>query len=224
MKIILIGGGETIETIYYLARLFERRAYQVTIIDSSPDEARDLARRVRATVMVGDGSDPALLEEAGARRAEVLLSLTGQDPDNLVACQIAKRLYGVPRTMALVNDPDNEQVFARLGIDIVFSATRIIGSLIEGQTVFDEIINLFPAAEGKLNVTEVVLRDTSPVAGKRLQEIELPPDSLVASLVRNGEVSVPRGHSQLQAADRLIVISLPEHQEQVMSILTGPDK
>jgi trk system potassium uptake protein TrkA len=224
MKIILIGGGETIETVYYLARLFEQRAYQVTVIDDSPEEARDLARRVKATVLVGDGSDPVLLEEAGARRADVLLSLTGHDPDNLVACQMAKRLFGVPRTMALVNDPDNEGVFAKLGIDLVFSATRIIGSLIEGQTVFDEIVHLFPAAEGKLNVTEVVLRATAPVAGMSLQEIELPPDSLVASIIRDGQVTVPRGDSELRAADRLILITLPENQEQVMNILTGPEK
>jgi trk system potassium uptake protein TrkA len=123
--------------------------------------------------------------------------------------------------MALVNDPDNEEVFARLGIDLVFSATRIIGSLIEEHTVFDEVVNLFPAAEGKLTITEAVLRPDAPVVGKSLVEIELPPDSLVVAIIRDGRVSIPQGDSKLNAADRLIVITLPENQERVMSILTG---
>lgn len=223
MKVILIGGGETIETVYYLARLFCLRHYQVTIINPYADEAQSLARRVKATVIAGDGSDPATLEEAGVRRADVVLSLSPYDPDNLVACQVAQRLYGVPRTMALVNDPDNEEVFRRLGITLVFSATRVIGSLIEGQTVFDEITHLFPAAEGLLNVTEIVLGDGAPSVGQSLQELELPPDSLVAALVREGQVTVPHGETRLQPGDRLILVTLPENQEALLQVLAGAE-
>jgi trk system potassium uptake protein TrkA len=221
MRVLLIGGGETIETIYFLARLFTRRGYRVTIVNPYPDEAQMLARQVKATVIVGDGSDPAVLEEAGARRADVVLSLTPQDPDNLVACQVAQRLYHVPRTMALVNDPDNEQIFRQLGITEVFSATRVIGSLIEGQTVFDEITHLFPAAEGELHVSELVLDEQAPATGKSLAELDLPQDSLVAAIIRDGQVIVPRGQDRLQVADRLILIAVPENQEAVFRLLAG---
>lgn len=223
MKVIITGGGETIETVYYLARLFCRRRYQVTIINPFPEEAQMLARRVKATVIAGDGSDPATLEEAGARRADVVLALSPYDPDNLVACQVAQRLYRVPRTMALVNDPDNEEVFRQLGISLVFSATRVIGSLIEGQTVFDEITNLFPAAEGALHVTEVVLGDGAPSAGENLQELALPQDCLVAAIVRDGQVTVPRGETCLEAGDRLILVTLPKDQEAALRVLTGAE-
>ncbi len=221
MRVILIGGGETIETIYFLSRLFVRRGYRVTVVNPYPDEAQMLSRQVKATVIVGDGSDPAVLEEAGARRADVVLSLTPHDPDNLVACQVAQRLYSVPRTMALVNDPDNEEIFRQLGISEVFSATRVIGSLIEGQTVFDEITHLFPADEGRLHVSEVVLDEQAPAAGKSLAELDLPEDSLVAAIVRNGQVIVPGGQDRLQVADRLILIGLPENQEEVFRLLAG---
>jgi trk system potassium uptake protein TrkA len=221
MRVLLIGGGETIETIYFLSRLFTRRGYRVTIVNPYPDEAQMLARQVEATVIVGDGSDPAVLEEAGARRADVVLSLTPQDPDNLVACQVAQRLYHVPRTMALVNDPDNEQIFRQLGITEVFSATRVIGSLIEGQTVFDEITHLFPAAEGQLHVSELVLDEQAPATGKSLAELDLPQDSLVVAIIRDGQVIVPRGQDRLQVADRLILIGVPENQEEVFRLLAG---
>lgn len=221
MRLILVGGGETIETIYFLARLFTRREHKVTVINRDPAEAKALARRVGATVILGDGSDPAVLEQAGARRADVLLSLTAYDPDNLVICQIAQELYGVPRTMALVNDPDNEDVFRQLGISIVFSATRIIGGLIEGHTVYDEITHLFPAAEGRVQVTELELTTGSPATGKYLHELGLPKNSLVACVIRGEEVIVPRGDSRLQAADHLILVTLPDDHLDVLRMLTG---
>jgi trk system potassium uptake protein TrkA len=221
MRVILIGGGETIETIYFVAKLFSQRGYVVTIVNPYPAEAQMLARRVEATVLLGEGSDPALLEQAGARRADVVLSLTPYDPDNLAACQIARKLYGVPRTMALVNDPDNEEVFRQLGISDVFSATRVIGSLIEGKTVLDEITHLFPAAEGQVHVTEVVLGEGDPAVGKRLAELALPEGSLVAALIRGQQALVPSGEDRLQIADRLILLTSPEHQERAVKALAG---
>jgi len=223
VRVILLGGGETIETIYFLARLFVRRGYDVTVVDPNPAEAQMLSRRVKATVLVGDGSDPVVLEEAGARQADLVLSLTPQDPDNLVACQVAQKLYGVPRTLALVNDPENEEVFRKLGITEVFSSTKVIGSLIEGRTVFDEITYLFPADEGRRYVTEVVLDGDSPAIGQTLAELVLPPDSLVVAIIRDGHVVVPGSEDRLQVADRLIAIALPEHQERLLLALAGKE-
>ena len=223
MRVILLGGGETVETIYFLARLFVRRGYNVTIVDPNPAEAQMLARRVKANVLLGDGSDPAVLEEAGARQADLVLSLTPQDPDNLVACQVARKLYGVPRTLALVNDPENEEVFRRLGITEVFSSTQVIGSLIEGRTVFDEITQLFPADEGRRYVAEVVLDEDAPGVGKTLQELNLPTESSVVAIIRYGQVVVPGPQDRLQLADRLIAIALPEHQEHLLHALAGAE-
>jgi trk system potassium uptake protein TrkA len=223
MRVILLGGGETVETVYFLARLFVQRGYDVTIVDPDPAEAQTLSRRVKATVLVGDGSDPVVLEDAGARQADLVLSLTPQDPDNLVACQVAQKLYGVPRTLALVNDPENEEVFEKLGIAEVFSSTKVIGSLIEGRTVFDEITQLFPADEGRRYVTEVVLDEDAPVIDQALAELELPPESLVVAIIRDGQVVVPDGQDRLQVADRLIAIAPPEHQEHLLLALAGEE-
>jgi trk system potassium uptake protein TrkA len=223
MRVILLGGGETVETVYFLARLFVQRGYDVTIVDPDPAEAQTLSRRVKATVLVGDGSDPVVLEDAGARQADLVLSLTPQDPDNLVACQVAQKLYGVPRTLALVNDPENEEVFEKLGIAEVFSSTKVIGSLIEGRTVFDEITQLFPADEGRRYVTEVVLDEDVPVIDQALAELELPPESLVVAIIRDGQVVVPDGQDRLQVADRLIAIAPPEHQEHLLLALAGEE-
>ena len=221
MNVIIIGGDETIEMVYYLARHFEYKGYQTTIINPHSDEAQMLSQRIAGMVILGEGADPSVLEEAGAREADILLSLGSYDADNLVSCQIAKQSFNVPRTMALVNDPDNEEIFRALGITEVFSATRIIGDLIEGQTTFDEIINQFAAAEGKVNISEVRLKKETAAVGKSLKELNLPHDSLIASIIRDGEVIVPRGEDHLLINDRLLVITTPDDRPVIMRILTG---
>ena len=219
MKVIIIGGGESIEMVYYLARHFDQKGYQTTVINPHLAEAKMLSHRIDGTVIHGDGSDPGLLEEAGAREADVLLSLSAYDPDNLVSCQIAKQTFSVPRTIALVNDPDNEQIFLALGITLVFSATKIIGDLIEGQTAFEEITNQFPAAEGKVNVFELILSENTNVIGKRLRNLELPHNSLIVSIIRDGDVIIPRGDDSLTLNDRLLIVTTPDEKFEVLQKL-----
>ena len=217
MNIVIVGGGKTV---YHLSRTFISKGYKVTIVNRDQEECIMLARRLKATVVYGDGSDQALLEEAGGNTADVVLAVTPNDQDNLVICQLAGLRFGVPRTLALVNDPENEMVFRELGIAAV-STTRILSKLIEQRAGFEEIINLIPIDEGKVNLTEVVLRENAPVIGRSLQEIKLPENSLVAYVIRKEHSVVPRGPTVLQLHDRLIVISLPENHGQVLKVLTG---
>ena len=216
MKIILIGGSKLA---YFLAKQFASKNYYTTIINADLEEATILSRNLKATVIHGQGSDPITLGEAGALQADVVLSLTTQDEDNLIACQIAQKEYGVPRTIALVNDPENQQIFEKLGITVAFSATQIIASLIEQQTASSDIQNLLPIAEGKVNVTEIALEQDNPVVGKTIDEVQLPNGTLIACILRQGEVIVPSGENSLQALDRLVVIGQPESYGQLMRLL-----
>ena len=216
MKIILIGGSKLA---YFLAKQFASKNYYTTIINADLEEAKTLSRTLKATVIHGQGSDPATLGEAGALQADVVLSLTTHDEDNLIACQIAQKEYGVPRTIALVNDPENQQIFEKLGISVAFSATQIIANLIEQQTATGDIQNLLPIAEGKVNVTEIALEPNNPIINRTIDDIKLPEGTLIACILRQGEVIVPSGENMLQALDRLVVIGQPESYGQMMRLL-----
>jgi trk system potassium uptake protein len=220
MRIMMIGGSKTI---YFLARQFVERGDHVTIINRDRQRCKELAQQTKATVVFGEGSNVDRLEEAGARRADLLLALTTHDQDNLIACQIAQKIYGVPRTLALVNDPENEALFQQLGITVVFSATRIIGQMIDQFAHFDDITTLLPIAQGRINVTDVRLDANSPAIGKSLQELELTSGSLIAAIIRGEDMIVPRGATRLLIDDHLILISQPDHQEQDLVTLCGED-
>lgn len=220
MRVIVVGRGKLV---YFLARHFSGKRYHVTIVNQDEDESVVLARRLKATVMLGDGSDPAVLEEAGARRADVVLSVTHSDEENLAVCQIAHKMFQVPRTVALINDPENEEVFRKLGVSLAFSPTQIIARILEERAGFEEIASLFPVAEGEISVSEVLLRPDAPSAGRRLQELGLPEGALIGGIVRDGRAVIPRGGTALQGGDRLILIARSQDYEGVLRLLTGEE-
>ena len=220
MKVMIVGGGRTL---YFLCRTFTAKGYEVIIVNRNREECVELARRLAATVVCGDGSDPGILKEAGAMAADAVLAITPTDPDNLVICQLASLQFGVPRVVALANDPDNVEVFEKLGVS-AFSTTRIVGSLIEQRASLDQIINLLPVGEGRVNVTEIVLDAHSPVAGKLLKEIDLPENALIAVVIRDNQPIIPRGASNLLAGDRVVLITLPENHGKVLRAFTSERK
>jgi trk system potassium uptake protein TrkA len=217
MNVLIVGGGKPV---YFLCRTFLDQGHRVTVINRDREECVRMARRLKVTVVQGDGSDPAVLEESEVRGADAVVALTPHDQDNLAVCQLAGLAYGVPRTVALVNDPDNEAVFEKLGIS-TFSTTPVIASLIEQETALSAITNLVPVAEGMVNITEVQLLSGAPVLGRPLREVSLPPDSLIAAVLRAGKALVPRGDTRLEARDRVVLITLPASYGPALRAITG---
>jgi trk system potassium uptake protein TrkA len=217
MKVLIVGGGKTL---YFLCRSFTSKGYEVVIINRDREECVQLARQLSAMVVCGDGSDATVLKEAGAMGADVVLAITPNDQDNLIICQLASIQFDVSRAIALANDPDNAEIFEKLGVS-AFSTTHIVGSLIEQRASLEQIVNLLPVGGGRVIATEVVLDPHSPVAGKLLKDIVLPENALVAVVIRNNQPIVPRGANQLLAGDRVVLITLPENHGLVLRAFTG---
>ena len=217
MKVLIAGAGKTL---YFLCRNFTAKGYNVVIIDRDREECVHLARQLSALVVCGDASDATILKEAGAMDADVVLAITPNDQDNLVICQLASIQFNVPRVLALANDPDNAEIFEKLGV-FAFSTTHIVGSLIEQRASLEQIINLMPVGEGRVNVTEIIIGADSPVSGKLLKDVILPKNALVAVVIRGNQPIVPRGADDLLAGDRVVLITLPENHGAVLKAFTG---
>jgi trk system potassium uptake protein len=220
MKVLIVGGGKTL---YFLCRSFTSKGYEVVIVNRDRQECTRLARQLFAMVICGDGSDTVILKQAGAMDADVVLAITPNDQDNLVICQLAAVQFGVPRAIALANAPDNTEIFEKLGVS-AFSTTHIVGSLIEQRAQLEQIMNLLPVGEGRVNVTEIVLNAQCPVAGKLMKDIVLPDNALVAMVIRKNQAIVPRGANDLQAKDRVVLITLPENHGAVLKAFMGDQR
>ena len=218
MKILLAGGGKLV---YFLARTFQAKGYAAIIVNPDLEECQWLAKRLKSLIVHGDASDPRILEEAQAETMDVSLAATARDEVNLAICQIAESLFGVPRTMALVHDPEQEEVFIKLGVKGAFSITHILSGLIERRVETEGVVNLVPLGEGKINLTEIALPLSAPVAGKALRDVDMPPDSLVTCIIRQGHTIIPRGDTEIHGGDRLVTLTAPENHAKVIRLLTG---
>lgn len=217
MKIIIIGKGQSV---YHLSRHFTTQGHKVVVICDDKEQSRFLSHQLDATILFGKGTEFQTLQEAGAESADVLLSLTSRDHDNLVACQVAEHLFAIPRAIALVNNPENEEVFLKLGIHLIFAATRIISCLLQEQTNFMAVTRLMAVAQGQVDIAHLQLSADAAAAGKSLQELTPPEGVVVAIIIRGDEVIVPRGSTVLKGYDQLVVIGRAEHYEQFLRMLT----
>jgi trk system potassium uptake protein TrkA len=216
IRTIIIGQRPSV---YFLARQFLQKGHHTTIIHPEQEGGSLLAQKLGATVLIGDGSEPEVLEQAGIRRADIVVALMTHDEDNLIACQIARQVFHVPRTIALINDPENEALFEQLGVDVAVSAAQMIAKMIETEASFSEIMNQWAMAEGRVEIIEVAIKADSPSVGKTLSDLKLPSGSLIGSIIRSEQVFIPNGTSSLQANDRILLICQPDNHEQVLTQL-----
>jgi trk system potassium uptake protein TrkA len=191
------------------------------VVEKDKELCEEIAKELEALVIHGDGCDPKVLEEAGIKRANVIAAVTGDDEDNLIVCQLAKELFNIQRTVARVNDPDNEHTFSKLSIDVPIDSTKIIAKIIEEEVSLSDIVNLMSFKHGKLSIVRVDLPHESPVINKRIQDIHLPPDSVFVSIVRGEEVIIPKGTTVLKPGDDIIAITLIGNEPQLLNVLIG---
>jgi trk system potassium uptake protein TrkA len=218
MRICVVGGTLLA---YFLARALIAKGHSLTIINKDKEECVWFARRLKAVVVHGDGADPAVMDDAELASMDAVLAITSHDEQNFLICQMARLRATNAYVFALVNDPDNESIFQELGVLAAFSPTRIISLLIEQRVGHDAVTNLTPLADGKANLTEVVLSQDCPAVGRRIEELGLPEGCLIVTILRGGKVIIPRGRTELRSADRVGIVSLPEVYARALSILTA---
>ncbi|MBN1958689.1 MAG: NAD-binding protein [Desulfuromonadales bacterium] len=217
MRIIIVGQGRLI---YNLAKQLARRKNQCTLVVENAEEAQNLSQRIETTILVGSGTDRQVLENAGIRQADAILALTPEDEDNLAICQMA-RSFKIPRTIALVNDPDNEDVFHKLHVSVAISATRILSTILQEEVGFEQLIEMMSLVEGKVSISEILLKEDTPAANATIEELKLPEGALIGGVIRKAGVIVPWGKTKLEAGDRLLLIATAESHEIAVKICGG---
>lgn len=218
MKIVVVGAGKVG---YFLAKRLYLGKHAVSIVDKDKQTCEDIAKDLEVLVINGDGCDPVILEEAGLKHADVVAAVTGEDEDNIIICQLAKELFNTRRTVGRVNNPDNERVFAELGIDVPVDSTMIIGKIIEEEVSFSDFVNLMSFKRGKLAIVRVDLSVESPVINKKIKDIELPKDAVLVSIVRGEEVILPKGNTVLRVGDDIIAMTMVGNEAQLINLLVG---
>ena len=210
MYIIIVGGGSVG---YHLCKALLKEGHEVLVLDKDAAKCENFEDELGSVCVRGDGCEVATLAEAGVSRAEVFIAATDEDEDNLVACQVAKHKFGVPRTIARVNNPENEKIFKKLGVDCPISVTNLILEHIEEKIPTHPLIHLLTMGEEKIEIVEVKILEGSKSVGKSVKELLLPSDSILALLIRNGQKpQVPTADTILETNDRIIALTTTDSE------------
>ncbi len=215
MYIIIVGAGNVG---YYLAKTLLNAGHEVLLIERDKRRCELLRDEFGESVMRGRGDEIRTMREAGADRADIVVACTGDDEDNLIISQIAKWYFNVPRTVARINDPRNESIFQQLGIDATVSSTNIIYHLIEQEIEAGEVIPLAALKRGNIEIVDIELSTRSPVVGKRVQDLPLPPDALIVCIIRQENAMLPHGDTVLEANDSVIALVSAQNERQLRKV------
>ena len=220
MYIIIVGGGNVG---YGLALELERMPdHEVTIVELDGGRANQLRAELGEMVVHGDGSEIAFLERVGVGRADLLIACTADDGANLVAAQVAKHWFHVGRTIARVNDPRNEALFLRLGVDSIVSAAGAVLAQIEATLPEHTMIPLMALEGSGLHLVDLHVQKGSPVAGRALRDLDFPPQVLISAIVGPDGARVPDGDTVLRVGDEVIAILPSTADAAVRAMITGP--
>ena len=214
MSVIIVGGGK-VGT--YLASLLLADGYRVKVIEVRREEMGRLQQDLPAgTAVLGSGTDPNALEAAGIRQANVLAAMTGDDETNLVATTLARFEFGVPRTIARVNNPKNAWMFTpEMGVDVAVNQADLMAHLIAEEMSLGDMMTLLKLRKGQYSLVEEKVDPESAVVGKAIADLSLPTECVLTAIIRKGQVIIPRGDVILQPADEVLALV---HASQVSSL------
>jgi trk system potassium uptake protein TrkA len=218
MYILVAGGGKVGAN--FARTLLKDGKHEVTLIEQRRDRFIRLEREFEHQIQLGDATEIYVLERAGiARPPDVVAALTGDDEDNLIISQMSKEKYGVPKVIARVNDPRNQAHFDLLGISPTICATSNIMGLIEHEVPEHGLVHLLELRNENLEIVEVQISEGSPVAGKRVERLELPDGARLISVTRNGESEIAVGSTELRPGDQVLAILQPGKEDELRRVL-----
>ncbi len=205
MRVIIVGGGK-VGT--YLAGLLLNQGHPVKVLEGRAEEMSRLQSDLPGEVAIlGNGTDPSVLEAAGIRDVDVVAAVTGEDEVNLVVASLARFEYDVPRIIGRVNNPKNAWLFTpEMGVDVALNQADLMAHLIAEEMSLGDMMTLLKLRKGLFSLVEEKVHPNSPAAGKAVRDLQLPQQCTLAAVIRQGELLTPRGDTVLQAADEVLAV------------------
>ena len=221
MTIVIVGGGKVG---YYLAKTLAPEKHHLVLLEADSDHCNKIADelgQLGVELICGDGTEFHILQDAGIENADILIAVTGYDQNNFVACQMARQYFGVPRTIARVNNPKNIQVFKRLGVDSVVSSTAHIAEMISQEVDWTGVNQMLAKKVGDVRIRDLLVSKNSIANGKSLTELTLPGGTILITIIRNQEAMIPNGQTRIQEGDRVITLSREQDTQRLGVFFSG---
>ena len=216
MRIVIAGGRD--EADFLIGSLLSKKN-RLIVINEDNDYCSALSHKHDIPIYYGDPSKEYVLDEADIYDSDVLIALTPSDSDNLAICQCAKRVFHVRKVICTVSNPKNVEVFKKLGVNTVVSSTYMVSKYIERAADVGELIQSFSIDDDKVTIAEVAIKSGYHCVNSKLKDIDLPPETIIGTIIRNSRMIVPHGDTVLREGDKLLVIASASNQAQAMAAI-----
>jgi len=215
---VIIAGGGRVGS--HLAKILESSGRDVVVIEKDPKVCEKLSSEVNALVICGDFSDKKTLEEARIQMADVFVAVSGNDNENIVASQLAKHSYNVPLVLARVEDMDRAQMLRGMGIDLIVNPAHVASMVLENAIALPGTTSIL-VSETITRAVEVDVPELSKARGKRIKDLQLPLECVIAAIYRRGKLVIPHGDTVIKSGDIVALIGKEDAIRKVVQILKG---
>lgn len=216
MKIVIVDGGHKAD---YIIKMFSKHNNKLIVINSQKYFCEYISQENKLDVYHGDATKEYVLEENHIENADLFISLFEKDTDNYVACILAKKRFNVKKCICTVMNPKNVELFKQLGIDGVVSATYLLAESIKNQSSMENLIKTLSIEDEKIVMTEIEIKEDDYICGLALKEAKFPRYATISCVFRNPDVIIPSGETIILSDDRLIIVSEPKHQNDIVQYI-----
>ncbi|AUD64766.1 hypothetical protein BK011_03390 [Tenericutes bacterium MZ-XQ] len=216
MKIVIAGGKHEAD---FIVSKLKKEHHQLIVINQDRDFATYISANNNIDVFPGDPTKAYTLSDAEAQNADVLLALSDNDTDNYITCITAKKLFNIKKTVAKVKNPKNVELFKRLGIDSVISSTYLLAQTILNESSVENIIKTLSIEDEKIVMLEIGVEEEYAIVNKRLMDIRFPSNINISCIFRDPHVIIPKGDTLIKENDKLIIISTPNDQDEIVEFI-----
>ena len=223
MFVFITGGGRTGAQ---LASLLLSEGYRVRLVEHRHELLAHLHQELPTEVIYeGNASDPKILEQAGLRQADVLAACTNDDATNLVLCFLARKMFAIPRTIARVNHPRNAWLFNdKFHVDVALNSATVLAHLIQEEMSLGDMMTLLKLRRGRYSLVEEKVPPGAKAIGVPIKDMGLPNQCVIAAIIRNGKVTLPRGTTKFMEGDEVLAVTNPMGAHQLAELLAPPER
>jgi trk system potassium uptake protein TrkA len=221
MFVLIAGGGRTGAR---LASLLINEGHKVRIVENRAELLARLHQELATeNIVEGNPIEPSILEQAGIREAHVVAAMTSEDPVNLCLCFLAKEMFEVPRTIARVNNVNNAWLFgSHFHVDVALNQADLLAHLIQEEMSLGDMMTVFQIRRGNYSVVEEKVPEGAMGIGLALKDMDLEEQCVIAAIIRDGKMALPRGESTFKAGDEIIAVASPEGAKKLSALLAHP--
>ncbi len=221
MFVLIAGGGRTGAR---LASFLLNQNYKIRMVENRRPLLSHLHQELPTEVIYeGNPADPSVLEAAGIREVHAVAAVTSNDATNLAICFLSKTMFDVPRTISRINNPNNAWLFNQtFHVDVALNSADVFAHLIQEEMSLGDMMTIFKIRRGNYAVIEEKVPPGAKAIGIPLKDMDLAEHCVIAAIIRNGVMALPRGDSTLQADDEIIAVASPEGAQRLAQLLAFP--